>query len=55
MNGRYLTINTVIRKYQIETNRTEHLMEDETIYHNAQIVRDFSDTVRWAMPDAKIT
>lgn len=62
MKRRYLTINTVIRKYQLETNRTEHLesvngfrLEDETELHTAQAVVDFSNAVRKGFPDAKIT
>ena len=55
MKKRFLTINTVIRKYQIEKNRTEHLLEDETEWHSAEAVKDFSDAVRKGFPDAKIT
>ena len=55
MQKRYLSINTVIRKYQIETTRTGHLMADETDVHSAQAVNDFSDAVRKGFPDAKIT
>ncbi|MCL5998809.1 MAG: DUF3863 domain-containing protein [Chloroflexi bacterium] len=55
MNARYLTINSVIRKYQIETNRVDHLMEDETRLHDAQSVHDFAGAVRSGFPDARIT
>lgn len=55
MHSRYLSINTVIRKYQIETNRTEHLLEDETDLHTVQAVLDFSDAVRKGFPGARIT
>lgn len=62
MKGRYLTINTVIRKYQVEINRTDHLerlngyqLLDETEWHTAQAVVDFSNAVRKGFPEARIT
>ncbi len=55
MQKRFLTINSVIRKYQIETTRTEHLMADETEWHDAASVRDFSEAVRHGLPGARVT
>lgn len=55
LKSRFLTINTVIRKYQIETNRTEHLLADETAHHDVQTVLEFSDAVRKGFPQARIT
>jgi hypothetical protein len=55
MKKRYLSINTVIRKNQLEATRDEHIMEDETELHTAQAVMDFSDAVRKGIQDAKIT
>lgn len=52
---RFLTINTVIRKYQIETTRTDHLMADETDIHDADRVQRFSECIRRGCTDAKIT
>lgn len=53
--SRYLTINTVIRKYTIETNRTDHLLNDETERHDDETVIAFSDAVRRGFPEARIT
>lgn len=53
--SRFLTINTVIRKYQIETTRTGHLLEDETKQHDLETVLEFSDAVRRGFSDARIT
>ncbi|MDT3316263.1 DUF3863 domain-containing protein [Microbacterium sp. KSW4-11] len=53
--GRRLTVNTVIRRHQIEATRTRSLWEDETELHSAALVERFSDAVRSAVPDARIT
>lgn len=53
--GRRLTINTVVRRHQIEATRTRHLWEDEAERHSAELVHTFSAAVRDAVPDARIT
>lgn len=55
MRKRNLSINTIIRRYQVETTRTDHLLEDEAEFNTVQAVRDFSDAVRKGFPEAKIT
>ena len=52
---RVLTINSIVRRYQIETTRTGHLLEDEIDMHDARMVRDFADAVRRGFPEARIT
>lgn len=52
---RFLTINSIVRRYQIETTRTGHLLEDEIDLHDAQMVRDFAEAVRQGFPEARIT
>lgn len=53
--GRRLTINTVVRRHQIEATRTRHLWEDEAERHSAELVQTFSAAVRDAVPRARIT
>ena len=53
--GRRLTINTVVRRHQIEATRTRSLWEDESELHSAALVERFSDAVREAVPDAQLT
>lgn len=53
--GRRLTLNTVIRRHQIEATRSRSLWEDETERHSAALVDRFSDAVRTAIPDARVT
>ncbi|MGW8482960.1 DUF3863 domain-containing protein [Microbacterium sp. NPDC055903] len=53
--GRNLTVNTVIRRHQIEATRTRSLWEDETELHSAALVERFSDAVRTAVPGARLT
>lgn len=53
--GRRLTINTVVRRHQIEATRTRALWEDESELHSADIVERFSSAVRDGIPDAKVT
>jgi hypothetical protein len=53
--GRRLTLNTVIRRHQIEATRARSLWEDESELHSAELVHRFSDAVRQAIPDAHIT
>ena len=53
--GRRLTLNTDIRRHQIEATRTRSLWEDESALHSAQLVERFSSGVRAAIPDAHLT
>ncbi|WP_067195287.1 DUF3863 domain-containing protein [Microbacterium sp. XT11] len=53
--GRSLTVNTVIRRHQIEATRTRSLWEDESELHSAELVERFSDAVRQAIPGARVT
>jgi hypothetical protein len=53
--GRRITVNTVVRRHQIEATRTRSLWEDESELHSAALVERFSDTVRAAIPDARVT
>ena len=53
--GRNLTVNTVIRRHQIEATRTRSLWEDEAELHSAALVERFSDAVRTAVPGAHLT
>lgn len=53
--GRSLTVNTVIRRHQIEATRTRALWEDESELHSAALVERFSDAVRTAIPGAHLT
>jgi len=53
--GRALTVNTVIRRHQIEATRTRSLWEDESALHSAALVERFSDAVRAALPGARLT
>ncbi|RKN39490.1 DUF3863 domain-containing protein [Streptomyces hoynatensis] len=52
---RRLTINSVIRKYQIEATRDRWLWEDETELHSADLVLALSEQVRAALPGARVT
>jgi hypothetical protein len=53
--GRRLTINTVIRRHQIEATRTRSLWEDESELHSAALVERFSEAIRDAVPGAQLT
>lgn len=53
--GRRLTLNTVIRRHQIEATRHRSLWDDESELHSPELVERFSDAVRSAIPDAHIT
>uniref|UniRef100_UPI00292DC1E8 hypothetical protein n=1 Tax=Clavibacter michiganensis TaxID=28447 RepID=UPI00292DC1E8 len=53
--GRRLTINTIVRRHQIEATRDRSLWDDETELHSAALVERFSDAVRAAVPDAPLT
>ncbi|GAA5210650.1 DUF3863 domain-containing protein [Microbacterium kyungheense] len=53
--GRRLTINTVVRRHQIEATRTRSLWDDESELHSAQLVERFSRAVREAIPGARLT
>ena len=55
MQRRYLTLNCVVRKYQIETTRSEHHGTDETAYHSVETVEELAKIIREGLPDAKIT
>ena len=57
VRGRYLTINTVVRKYQVETTRGNYAKEyaDETNLHEVVTVREFAETIRKSIPRARIT
>ncbi len=52
---RYLSINSMIRKYQVEASRTKHMLADETELHSAEGVVALSNAVRRGFRDAKIT
>ncbi len=53
--GRRITVNTVIRRHQIEATRTRNLWEDESELHSAALVERFSDAVRGVFPGARLT
>ncbi len=53
--GRRLTINTVVRRHQIEATRDRSLWEDEAERHSPDLVHRFSSAIRQAIPDARIT
>ncbi|WP_424448386.1 DUF3863 domain-containing protein [Microbacterium arborescens] len=53
--GRRINVNTVVRRHQIEATRTRSLWEDESELHSAALVERFSDAVRAAIPDARLT
>ena len=53
--GRRLTVNTVIRRHQIEATRSRSLWEDESERHSAELVDRFSAAIRAAIPDGRIT
>ncbi|MDQ1123535.1 DUF3863 domain-containing protein [Microbacterium trichothecenolyticum] len=53
--GRRLTVNTIVRRHQIEATRDRSLWEDETDLHSAELVERFSDAVRNAVPGASLT
>ncbi len=57
MLGRYLTINTIVRKYQVESTPGNYAKEyaDETSLHDAAVVGEFAETIRSNFPDARIT
>lgn len=57
MQGRYLTINTLLRKYQVETTPGNYAKEyaDEESLHDAGTVREFADTIRKNIAGARIT
>lgn len=53
--GPRLTLNTVIRRHQIEATRHRWLWEDEYDRHTPDLVERFSATVREAAPGARVT
>ncbi|RIQ17837.1 DUF3863 domain-containing protein [Jiangella rhizosphaerae] len=53
--GPRLTINTVVRRHQIEATRDRWLWEDEFDRHTPELVERFSGTVREAAPGARVT
>jgi hypothetical protein len=53
--GRRMTVNTVVRRHQIEATRDQSLWEDESERHSAELVHRFSAAIRGAVPDARIT
>jgi hypothetical protein len=52
---RFLTINCIVRKNQIEITRDRTVGHDETEKHSAAHVQRLADIIRQGMPDAKIT
>ena len=52
---RFLTINCIVRKYQIEITRNTHEGHDETLNHSAAHVQRLADIIRKGIPNAKIT
>lgn len=52
---RFLTINCIVRKYQIEITRDRHEGHDETLNHSAAHVQRLADLIRKGIHDAKIT
>ncbi len=57
MRGRYLTINTIVRKYQVETTPGNYAKDyaNETSLHDATTVREFAETIRKNIPGARVT
>ncbi len=55
MNERYMTINCVIRKNQIEITRDTTAGQDETQWHDADSIEKLSRIIRDGMPDARVT
>lgn len=52
---RVLTLNIIVRKFQIETTRDHFEGEDETKYHTVQNVERMSNLIRNGLPEAKLT
>jgi hypothetical protein len=57
MHGRYVTLSTIVRKYQVETTPGDYSKqyEDETSLHDAAAIREFAETIRRSIPNARIT
>jgi hypothetical protein len=55
MHKRYLTLNCVIRKWQIETTRTDHLGMNESERHSVYTVEKLAKYIRDGFPDARVT
>ncbi|MBN2150262.1 MAG: DUF3863 domain-containing protein [Candidatus Lokiarchaeota archaeon] len=55
MKERFLTINCIVRKHQIEKTRTEFEGNDETELHDTGTVGRLAKIIRDGFPDAKIT
>ncbi|GAA5066324.1 hypothetical protein HNP84_001160 [Thermocatellispora tengchongensis] len=53
--ARRLTLNSVIRRHQIEATRTTSLWEDETALHSPDVVLALSACVRDNFPGARMT
>lgn len=52
---RYLTINCIIRKNQIETTRSQWVGHDETQKHDVPTIRKLEQMIRQGFPEARIT
>jgi len=55
MKGRYLTLNFLVRRWQIEKTRFDHSGEDETKYCTRENIKWISDIVRENFPHGNIT
>ncbi len=63
MGARYLTLNAVVRKYIIETTRTDHAQIpwlkpeacDESDLHSPETIEGLASIFRKGIPDARIT
>ena len=55
INGRFLTLNTVIRVNQIEASRNQNVGEDEASVHTPEAVAAFRDAVDKGFPGARVT
>lgn len=53
--GRVLSFSTVVRKYQVEITRDEHLGADETAKHTVGACQGFRDAVSEGWPGATFT
>jgi len=54
-NGRWLTLNTVVRVNQIEVTREQTAGEDEAHQHTLEAVTGFRNAICVGWPDARIT
>jgi hypothetical protein len=55
MQKRYLTINCIIRKNQIEVARDKFIGQDETLLHSVDSVDRLANMIRSGFPEAQIT